>query len=114
MDQYYDETLSRMATSGSGSNPTTSSSGSESESGEQSPEWHQKSPYTQSAAAQLMEPRIYPGVTRPSPQAFAFDFDFDSDVWISTGPYAQFGNAHPKDTQAGWSIQELGFPESFA
>jgi len=123
-DQHYDETFSRAATSGCGSDSITFGSGSESGSnGGQSqtgspevcktPGKQQETAYTQPAAPQLAEPRVYPEVTGLPQQAFAFDFDFDRGVWVSTDPYSQLGSGLPKD-QPDWLTQGFGFPGSFA
>jgi len=119
-DRHCDEIFSRVATSGTGSNSRTSSSGSESNGQSRggspdvckTPERQQESAYTQLAAAQPAGSTIYPGGTGPPQQAFAFDFDFDSGFWISADPYFQPESGLPKD-QPDWLTQGLNFPGQF-
>lgn len=114
-DRHHDNFSSRVGTSEPGPDSVTSSSESElGSSGGQSqaesletPERQNASPYTQA-----VEPGIYPEVPGLQ-ETFAFDFDFDGGVWVSSDPYTQLGDDHPK-LQPDWSIQGLGFPESFA
>jgi hypothetical protein len=79
-DEYYDEVLNRVATSGSGPDSTTSGLGSESDSnGTQSqtgspkvcktPEQQQELAYMQPTVSQLVEPRVYPEPSGPPKQA---------------------------------------------
>jgi len=89
-DQYYDEILNRVATSGSGPDLGSESDSNGVQSQTESPkvcktpEQRQELAYTQPTGAQLVEPRIYPEPTGAPQQDFAFDFDFDSGVWVST------------------------------